>query len=279
MTPQERDARNLIAEGALEKIADIEHEGQRVAASRLGYRMTERLATKYFGRIFLHPHVVFTPEMLRPELQDVAVFAESIATIVMHPRAGRRAPTSRTARSRWRSRRCGPCWRSWPTGPPRRAGRLESPEFRAHVHPRVGARAPTGTPQRLDAKQAAASGRADAGLAAIEKFVTTPGNEEPTARLGMPARVAAARAEAERLSGAAVPPSSSSAPRAARRSDSACRYPVGAAPASTGSRVPINRGTAARRPSPIVGWARARPARRRAGSSPSPAGCPTRGSR
>ena len=55
--------------------------------------------------------------------------------------------------------------------------------------------------ERLEAKQAAASARAEAGLAAIEKFVSTPGNEEPTARLGMPARVAAARAEAERLSG------------------------------------------------------------------------------
>ena len=55
---------------------------------------------------------------------------------------------------------------------------------------------------RLAAKQAAAASRAAAGLAAIEKFVTTPGNEGPTARLDMPARVAAARAEVERLSGA-----------------------------------------------------------------------------
>ena len=47
------------------------------------------------------------------------------------------------------------------------------------------------------------SNRANAGLAAIEKFVATPGNEEPTARLGMPDRVAAAKAEAERLGGAA----------------------------------------------------------------------------
>ena len=61
MTPEERDARHLIAEGALEKIADVEYQGQRVLASRLGYRMTERMATKYFGRIFLHPDVVFTP--------------------------------------------------------------------------------------------------------------------------------------------------------------------------------------------------------------------------
>ena len=77
MTPEERDARNLIAEGALEKIDDVEHEGQRVPASRLGYRMTERMATKYFGRIFLHPDVVFTPEMLRPELQDVGASSPS----------------------------------------------------------------------------------------------------------------------------------------------------------------------------------------------------------
>jgi len=53
--------------------------------------------------------------------------------------------------------------------------------------------------QRLDAKQAAASARAQAGLAAIEKFVSTPGNEEPTARLDMPARVEAARAGAQQL--------------------------------------------------------------------------------
>ena len=53
--------------------------------------------------------------------------------------------------------------------------------------------------QRLDAKQGAASARADAGLAAIEKFVSTAGNEEPTARLEMPKRVEAARAGAQQL--------------------------------------------------------------------------------
>ena len=82
----------------------------------------------------------------------------------------------------------------------RRAGRLESPEFRA-MFTRESVLASAWYAERLAAKQAAASGRAAAGLAAIEKFVTTPGNEEPTARLGMDARVAAARAEVERLSG------------------------------------------------------------------------------
>ena len=72
---------------------------------------------------------------------------------------------------------------------------------------------------RLDAKQAAASGRADAGLAAIEKFVSTPGNEEPTARLDMPARVAAAQAEAAAPVRPAVPRAAGRHRRAARRSD------------------------------------------------------------
>ncbi|MEO6789959.1 MAG: hypothetical protein ABI249_10240, partial [Ornithinibacter sp.] len=56
--------------------------------------------------------------------------------------------------------------------------------------------------ERLDAKAAAASSRADAGLAAIETFLATPGNEEPAGRLDIPARVEEAREEAERLAGA-----------------------------------------------------------------------------
>jgi phosphoenolpyruvate carboxykinase (diphosphate) len=200
MTPQERDARNLVAEGALERIADLEHQGQRVPASRLGYRMTERMATKYFGRIFLHPDVVFTPEMLRPELQDVAVFAESVTTIAMtHERVARAYVKDGTIslaipplRALLEIMADGSTSEGW---------QLESPEFRS-LFTRESVLASSWYAERLAAKQAAASGRAAAGLAAIEKFVTTPGNEEPNARLGMPDRVEAARAEVERLSGA-----------------------------------------------------------------------------
>ena len=48
---------------------------------------------------------------------------------------------------------------------------------------------------------------------------------------------------------------------------------------SSGRSSPFIPGRAARRPSPTAGWARARPPALPAGSSPSPAGCPTRGSR
>ena len=197
MTPDERDARNLIAEGALEKLTDFEHDGQRVAASRLGYRMTERLATKYFARIFLHPDVVFTPEMLRPELQDVGIFAESVATIV--------TTHERVARSYFQDGTIAlavPPLRAlleiMAEGSTAAGWGLDSPEFRV-MFTREAVLASDWYAQRLDAKQAAASDRANAGFAAIEKFVSTPGNEEPTARLDMPARVEAARVEAHRL--------------------------------------------------------------------------------
>ena len=53
---------------------------------------------------------------------------------------------------------------------------------------------------RLDAKQVAAATRAAAGLAALEKFSTTPGNEEPSVRLDVAARITAAEVEYARFS-------------------------------------------------------------------------------
>ena len=81
MTAAERDAKALIAEGCLEKCADFTHDGQTVLASRLGYRITTRFVRVYFGRVFDHPHAVFTDEMLRPELQDMAVFVDGMDNI------------------------------------------------------------------------------------------------------------------------------------------------------------------------------------------------------
>jgi hypothetical protein len=198
MSADERDAARLIADGCLEKLEDFEFNGQQVLASRLGYRMTKRFTRMFFGRIFLHPHVVFTDEMLRPELQDPAVFAESVATIV--------ATHSRVAQSYFDDGTI-----SWAV-PPLRAlleimahglsaegWTLGSPEFRG-LFTRDAVLAADWYAARLDAKQAAASGRAAAGLAAIEKFVGTPGNEEPSARLGMTDRISAATAEVERFS-------------------------------------------------------------------------------
>ena len=81
MTVAERDVRALIADGCLERCVDFEYAGKPVLASRLGYRITTRFVRIYFGRVFNHPHVVFTDEMLRPETQDLEIFADGMDNI------------------------------------------------------------------------------------------------------------------------------------------------------------------------------------------------------
>jgi hypothetical protein len=82
MSADERDPKFLIESGYLEKCADFEHAGKKVQASRLGYRINGRFVHAFFGRVFNHPGVVFTPHMLRPELQDLDIFADGVDNIV-----------------------------------------------------------------------------------------------------------------------------------------------------------------------------------------------------
>jgi hypothetical protein len=82
MSAAERSAQALIADGCFERLLDFEHRGKMVYASRLGYRITTRFVRIFFGRLFSHPHVVFTDDMLRPEQQDMDIFADGVDTIV-----------------------------------------------------------------------------------------------------------------------------------------------------------------------------------------------------
>ena len=82
MLPEERDPKFLIAERCLEKCADFDHAGEKILASRLGYRINARFVRAYFGRVFNHPHSVFTDEMLRPELQGMDDFVDGMDNIV-----------------------------------------------------------------------------------------------------------------------------------------------------------------------------------------------------
>jgi hypothetical protein len=77
----EREPGFLIAHGYLERVEDFTLEGRTVRASRLGYRITEAFVDRFLGRIFEMPDRVFTEELLRPELQDRAVFAEGVDAI------------------------------------------------------------------------------------------------------------------------------------------------------------------------------------------------------
>jgi len=82
LTPAERDPRFLIDEKFLEPVEDFEHEGRTVAASRLGYRITDRFVRSFFGRVFDNPSKVFDEAILRPETQDRDSFIDGIENIV-----------------------------------------------------------------------------------------------------------------------------------------------------------------------------------------------------
>jgi hypothetical protein len=82
MKPEERDPKFLISNRYLEKCEDFEHNGRMVLASRLGYRINSRFTRAFFGRVFNHAHAVLTEGMLRPELQDMDMFADGMDNFV-----------------------------------------------------------------------------------------------------------------------------------------------------------------------------------------------------
>jgi phosphoenolpyruvate carboxykinase (diphosphate) len=81
MGPEERDPEAMIANGMLEPLQDFQYEGKEIPASRLGFRITSKFVRSYLARVFDNPSKVFTEELLRPELQDLANFADGILFI------------------------------------------------------------------------------------------------------------------------------------------------------------------------------------------------------
>ena len=81
MSPEERTPRYLIDNDYLECCQDWNHEGKPVLASRLGWRVTSRFVQTFCGRVLGNPSTLFDEELLRPELQDRAVFAEGMENI------------------------------------------------------------------------------------------------------------------------------------------------------------------------------------------------------
>ncbi|MCW3159561.1 hypothetical protein [Micropruina sonneratiae] len=200
MTPSERSAANLIAEGCLERVEDFEHDGHLVRASRLGHRMTQKFARKYFGRIFLHPHVVFTSEMLRPELQDLAVYAQSMDVIVeTHRRVAQSYFDDGTIELAIPPLKA--LLEIMATGVTAEGHDLDAPEVRC-LFDRQTVLESQWYAERLDSKQALATRRAQAVVDRLEGFAGHPENAEAADRLHITGRIAAARAELDRFSSA-----------------------------------------------------------------------------
>ncbi len=191
MSVEERDAQHLIDEGALEAVPDFEWEGRTLEASRLGYRINKKFTTKYFGRIFLHPHVVFSDDMLRPELQDPAEYASSVETILTtHERVAKSYFEDGTVNL---------------AIPPIKAllaimahGEYEgltlhSPEFRA-MFTREHVLSSDWYAARLASAADAERQLLQRSIAAIEEFVAVPSNAEAAERLGLAEKLERLRA-------------------------------------------------------------------------------------
>ncbi|MGH7967486.1 MAG: hypothetical protein ACREIC_02040, partial [Limisphaerales bacterium] len=191
MDAAERAPKFLIEHGYLDKCEDFEHAGRKVLASRLGYRINERFVHAFFGRIFNHPGVVFTDPMLRPELQGLEIFVDGIDNVV--------TTQKRVAQMYFEDGSVA--WAS----PPLQAllhimaedswqGKgLEHPEVR-RLFTREALLSSDWYAARLSAKQ-----RVDVALwrrhvGYLERFRKKPSYAEEVSRLGIPARLASARA-------------------------------------------------------------------------------------
>lgn len=82
LTEEEKSPPGLISANYMEKLEDFEHNGKTVLASRLGYRITKDFLNAYIGRLFDNPEVIFSDDMLRPELQSMDEFVDGINNIV-----------------------------------------------------------------------------------------------------------------------------------------------------------------------------------------------------
>ena len=81
LVPEDRDPKKLIENGCLEKLEDFEYKGQKVLASRLGYRITKNFAFRCMNRLFDEPLAVFNERMLKPELQGMDDYVDGINNI------------------------------------------------------------------------------------------------------------------------------------------------------------------------------------------------------
>ena len=82
LEPEDRDANHLIRTNSLEKLDDFEYNGEKILASRLGYRINENFAFRCMNKLFDEPLAVFNEKMLKPELQDLEAYVDGIKNIV-----------------------------------------------------------------------------------------------------------------------------------------------------------------------------------------------------
>ncbi len=81
MRRHERNPDWLLENGFLEPVPEVEFNGKPVGTHILGYRINEMFVAYFLGRIFTNPELLFTEEMLKPELQGEEDFADGMDNI------------------------------------------------------------------------------------------------------------------------------------------------------------------------------------------------------
>ncbi|NDV63118.1 hypothetical protein G0Q06_11695 [Puniceicoccales bacterium CK1056] len=74
----ERQPEWLIEHGFLEPVPEFLVKDKSLPTGLLGYRINQAFVNYFLGRIFTSPEVLFTEAMLKPELQDLDVFADGL---------------------------------------------------------------------------------------------------------------------------------------------------------------------------------------------------------
>jgi hypothetical protein len=200
MSAAERDPKFLFHHGYLEQCQDFDWEGRIVKASRLGYRITAKFTRVFFGRVFTHPHSIFTTEMLRPEQQDMEMFVDGMDNIcATHERVAKSYFADGTIEM---------------ACPPLKAllhimahGNFEgkgadAPEVRA-LFTREHLLASDWYAARLETKQQADIALWTRHVQTLEKFIADAANTAIVASLDLTQRLAAARAELATVSAGA----------------------------------------------------------------------------
>jgi len=74
----ERDPEWLLENRCLEPVPEMEVGGKSLPVGILGFRINQTFVNRFLGRIFTSPEMLFSEAMLKPEKQDLEIFADGL---------------------------------------------------------------------------------------------------------------------------------------------------------------------------------------------------------